>query len=116
MAHSIEWIRAESLKYASRALPLKRKKKKKLRKIGKKKRGISKWKAKYLEYLNSPHWQNYRLVVINERGKQCEECGRLGPVAVHHVCYERLGRELDIDVQVLCNGCHAVKHGKIRPF
>lgn len=101
-----DWYREQSLIYAARTLPINPRKKHRPNT----KRLTP--KQKYKEYLKSPRWIAYRAFVINERGSQCDECGAFGAVHVHHLNYERVGRELDIDVQLLCAGCHKRKHGK----
>jgi 5-methylcytosine-specific restriction endonuclease McrA len=77
-------------------------------------RSHRKAKSKYLQYLHSPYWIAFRKFVINERGSQCEMCGLMGAVQVHHLSYERIGRELPIDVQLLCRSCHTAEHGITR--
>lgn len=102
-----DWYRAQSLEYAARSIPPK------IRKPRRRKAKPAKTrKQKYRAYLNSPEWKTRRLLLINERGSQCDNCGKVGPVQVHHLNYERLGRELPFDLQLLCRGCHAMTHGK----
>ena len=48
-------------------------------------------------------------------GGRCERCGRSGhrrnwELHVHHLTYERRGKELLSDVVVLCLNCHAEEH------
>lgn len=71
----------------------------------------AKWWANYRTYLNSAQWKTRRALLINERGSQCDNCGKVGLVQVHHLSYERLGRELPIDLQLLCLSCHKQVHG-----
>ena len=35
---------------------------------------------------------------------------------VHHLTYERLGREKDEDLRVLCRACHGDEHRQMGPF
>jgi hypothetical protein len=41
---------------------------------------------------------------------RCERCGAKRTLEVHHRTYERLGRERDADLEVLCGDCHEVHH------
>ena len=64
----------------------------------------------YEAYINSPEWRKRRAAIIEKRGRKCEECGDIGPVDAHHLTYERLGKELDEDVKLLCRECHQAHH------
>jgi hypothetical protein len=61
----------------------------------------------YELYLSSRPWRALRARLIAARGA-CERCGRdyLVVLQLHHHNYQRLGRELDSDLQVLCAPCH----------
>ena len=65
----------------------------------------------YSDYLNTPHWQATRRRKLDTVGNQCEKCGRPGMVDVHHLTYERVGKERMSDLQVLCPLCHVKAHG-----
>ena len=66
------------------------------------------WREKYLEVLNSKRWQELRKRLISERFG-CERCGQImGTLQLHHKTYERLGCELDEDLELLCLGCHPI--------
>jgi 5-methylcytosine-specific restriction endonuclease McrA len=41
------------------------------------------------------------------RGARCERCGSTRDLELHHKTYDRLGRELLSDLELLCSGCHA---------
>lgn len=81
---------------------------------------MAKW---YEDYLRSDHWQKTRLRKLLQANIntdwnviQCQrnECGLfvpLGVLDVHHLTYDRLGREPMEDLQVLCKSCHRVAHG-----
>jgi 5-methylcytosine-specific restriction endonuclease McrA len=65
----------------------------------------------YEQYLGTRHWRQRRersLVLADHR---CERCGARSTLQVHHRTYERLGEELDEDLEVLCDRCHAAEHG-----
>lgn len=96
---------------------------------------------RYAHYLQSRHWIMYRrakmakavlpriqneplfvvlLISIIQGDRQwcfcipCEDCGGLfyhHEINVHHLTYERLGHECESDTVVLCETCHAKRHG-----
>lgn len=65
----------------------------------------------YRSYLRSSHWRAVRLQAVQRAGHRCEECGVRGRLEVHHLTYERLGRERDTDIAALCPACHRKEHG-----
>jgi hypothetical protein len=64
----------------------------------------------YREYLQSNWWKSKRHQKIKNAGGACEQCGARRRLQVHHLNYERLGREKDKDIQVLCGRCHEEEH------
>jgi hypothetical protein len=64
--------------------------------------------AAYTAYLLSETWRSLKRRIIKLRGYKCEWCKVEGNVSLqlHHLTYERLGCELDTDVQLLCSNCH----------
>jgi 5-methylcytosine-specific restriction endonuclease McrA len=45
------------------------------------------------------------------RDSKCDHCGRRTHfLELHHRTYERLGRELITDLELLCEQCHRSKH------
>jgi 5-methylcytosine-specific restriction endonuclease McrA len=64
----------------------------------------------YYEYLRSETWRKVRLWRIYLAGNKCQKCGAGAPFQVHHLNYDRLGRELCTDLQVLCFPCHKKVH------
>ncbi len=67
----------------------------------------------YVRYLNSQAWAAKRAEILARADGLCEECGAsLGPgeAEVHHLSYERVGRELPEDLVALCPGCHRRAH------
>ena len=73
----------------------------------------------YRQYVieNSPEWQSKKQQKYCENKKfnggkiYCELCYTERPILgfdVHHLTYERLGRELLSDLQVLCHDCHKI--------
>jgi hypothetical protein len=69
-------------------------------------------KSEYREYLQSPLWQSTRERRLQIAGRRCEfaGCKAMFGLNVHHVSYERLGRELDSDLEVLCERHHLARH------
>jgi hypothetical protein len=65
------------------------------------------WRKKYLTYLHSEAWNEMREAVMWLRGGKCERCGAAAQ-ELHHKTYERLGRELPADIELLCHDCHVV--------
>lgn len=67
----------------------------------------------YDVYLQTRHWRGVRRLLLQWRGRVCEECGATDrEVHIHHLTYENLGDEQPGDVQVLCADCHARIHDK----
>ena len=67
----------------------------------------------YWDILGSPWWRARKAALIRYRGERCERCGvgRGGDLQMHHRTYERIGRELPEDVELLCRRCHRLEHG-----
>jgi len=68
--------------------------------------------AEYTKYLQSRHWQSFRLKAILHYGKKCMMCGikEVPYFHVHHLTYVNLGHEKFKDVVVLCEECHNEIH------
>jgi 5-methylcytosine-specific restriction endonuclease McrA len=60
--------------------------------------------------MRSWRWQMVKIRKLNAAAHKCENCGEPYGLQVHHLTYERLGRELDTDLVVLCRQCHANEH------
>lgn len=65
----------------------------------------------YDDYLLGPHWVAFRKRVLEGR-PNCESCGAVKSLQVHHLNYDRLGDERLEDVAVLCLDCHERAHGR----
>lgn len=64
-------------------------------------------KTFYTWYLKSPRWAAKREAYFNLYGKYCRACRTTyGPIQLHHLTYERLGRESMRDLVALCSKCH----------
>lgn len=63
--------------------------------------------AKYREHLASAAWRVFREDVLREVRFRCEACSIFcHDLTIHHLTYERLGRERREDVIALCPACH----------
>src|SRR5580704_18493233 len=74
-------------------------------------------KTEYREYIASEGWQQRRKLFI-EHHYLCNRCGLHRSLAViaydqdihvHHKNYQRLGAELDSDLESLCRRCHEIE-------
>lgn len=63
----------------------------------------------YRDYINSPAWKK-KSDAAKERAKyRCQVCNTKDEILdTHHRTYERLGRELESDLIVLCRSCHTL--------
>lgn len=72
----------------------------------------------YQKYINSAQWKRLRKYAIEQAGGVCQQCGVTKysrALEVHHLTYERLGKERLSDLKVLCDICHKGKHFKPGP-
>lgn len=72
-------------------------------------------RASYRAYRNSLHWRFRRARARALAGGRCQICASYHQLDTHHNNYERLGRERDSDLVVLCRECHERHHGKLPP-
>jgi RNase P subunit RPR2 len=67
----------------------------------------------YEEYLQTEYWKKFAHNAREKADYSCQECGASNCVLhVHHLTYERRGRERYEDVKVLCRSCHEKVHGR----
>ena len=66
----------------------------------------------YDDYLKSRHWRSFSKLVRRRECHCC--CMREYGLTVHHVTYDRLGRERVDDVVTLCISCHSAVHDLVR--
>jgi hypothetical protein len=64
----------------------------------------------YENYLYSTWWFSRRNKALRDAGYHCQRCNVKRELRVHHLSYDRLGAELDSDLEVLCRGCHLGLH------
>lgn len=66
----------------------------------------------YRALLSSARWKALRKERIRRAMHRCERCQRAQGdrrnLQLHHLTYERLGRELDTDLILLCKKCHEI--------
>lgn len=65
---------------------------------------------RYEDYLSTDHWQQMRSAVFEAKGKFCQRCFSRHNLHVHHLTYERVGREQLDDLIPLCAPCHQFEH------
>ena len=63
----------------------------------------------YSDYLETEHWVSLSRRLREERG-ECWVCKCRANLHAHHRTYVRIGQELDEDIVVLCESCHAGVH------
>jgi len=64
----------------------------------------------YKSYLQTDHWQRFRLEAIEHCGGKCQLCGKTEMLQVHHKNYKNRGWETFDDVIVICSKCHDKQH------
>lgn len=66
----------------------------------------------YKRYLASREWALLKQAVHKRARGTCERCPTSNAIAaVHHLTYERIGREELADLQAVCAGCHVYLSG-----
>jgi len=74
---------------------------------------LTKYQVAYREgYLQSAHWQEVRKRKLKQAGYKCEACGAKVKLDIHHLTYQRLGKERLSDLQALCRSCHRKAESK----
>lgn len=78
------------------------------------------WWQWYNSYLASPEWYARRLAVLKRDGNRCRasSAGRTcnaNASQVHHLTYERVGREPLDDLVAVCDECHEKLHARVAP-
>lgn len=63
-------------------------------------------REQYVAYMRSPEWRARRDRALRDGGEKCAQCNSQKDLHVHHWSYERLGREQERDLEVLCKSCH----------
>jgi len=65
---------------------------------------------RYADYLKTEHWIELRGAKLLEANNRCQKCKSHHKLQVHHLTYERKGRERLSDLKVLCERCHEKEH------
>lgn len=65
---------------------------------------------RYADYLLTPEWYRCRGRALERARWRCSRCPAKRELQVHHLRYDRLGAELDGDLEVLCRTCHEGHH------
>lgn len=60
--------------------------------------------------MRSDDWWRFRQKAFLYYGRICCQCGDTKRLEVNHLTYERLGKELLEDVNILCFVCHVMYH------
>lgn len=66
-------------------------------------------KTTFGAYYDSPEWQRTRKRILGRDSYECQSCSS-NAECVHHIVYDRLGCENDLDLISLCNRCHSEVH------
>jgi len=66
--------------------------------------------SKYHRYINSPEWRARRKTYFQKHPPICARCKTGEHIHLHHMTYDRLGEELDVDMVPLCEPCHDQVH------
>lgn len=102
-----DWIRHESINLRKQG---------KLDKVrsGNGQRPYKKPEGRYANYLASPHWLEYREIILEFWGHTCAlNINHKGRMDVHHRTYDHLGFEGKTDCIVLCEACHKRFHHQL---
>ena len=65
----------------------------------------------YYEYIHSEEWRQKRNQVLKRDGFRCQMCGTAKNLRVHHISYEHLNQDEELDDLItLCDNCHTKIH------
>ena len=65
--------------------------------------------SRFGTYYTTPEWQRTRVRIFERDGHACQRCA-MPATDAHHVVYDRLGCENDLDLISLCAECHWLVH------
>lgn len=71
--------------------------------------------SKFGNYYGSEEWKKTRKRILGRDEQRCQACGAAAE-CVHHIVYDRLGAENDLDLISLCHSCHDAIHREQRRF
>jgi len=67
------------------------------------------WRTIYEARINSLAWRELKSDLVKWRGSKCERCElETTMLELHHLNYDRVGKELTSDLQLLCIPCHEI--------
>lgn len=69
--------------------------------------------SRFGSYYCSEEWQRTRQRILQRDDHLCQACGSAAE-CVHHIVYDRLGAENDLDLISLCHSCHDAVHQEQR--
>lgn len=69
--------------------------------------------SRFGTYYKSLEWERTRVRILHRDDHECQACKRPAE-CVHHIVYDRLGAENDLDLISLCNSCHNFIHQEQR--
>lgn len=65
----------------------------------------------YFQYMSSLYWSELRIEFYEKNPKQCNLCGELANLSLHHNSYRNLLEKNEInDIVCLCESCHLHLH------
>lgn len=64
----------------------------------------------YELYLKTKHWLKVHGRYRKNHPKICSMCQHVSNIHLHHLTYDRIGREVDSDLIWLCKSCHKLVH------
>lgn len=67
-------------------------------------------KTAYKKYLQGDHWEEFKKLIFEWRGRKCQLCQSQRKLQVHHMTYKRRGKEDPRDVLIVCDSCHKFIH------
>lgn len=68
----------------------------------------------YAEYLQSDLWKQKKATALSFIGNCCKICRSKKSINVHHISYDRIGKELIEDLSILCRSCHKMVHALVQ--
>tara|TARA_B100000749_G_scaffold280556_2_gene277251 strand:+ start:29 stop:1222 length:1194 start_codon:yes stop_codon:yes gene_type:complete len=73
--------------------------------------GLVQIQSTFHSYYDSAEWSNTRRRIFQRDENKCQACHQ-DAQCVHHLLYDRLGRENDLDLISLCHRCHDEVHDR----
>jgi 5-methylcytosine-specific restriction endonuclease McrA len=71
------------------------------------------WRERYNKVIASSYWEKLRQRFLEKHDFKCCRCGwqktyldKSRNIELHHKTYERLGKERDEDLELVCSVCH----------